>query len=500
MNISRRSFLKLSALLAAGTASGCSPLASYLPGEDPPPGSLAVLSASDWGALNRLTYGPTPLEVNRVQEIGLPAWMEEQLKPAAIPDRKADLLLGRIDILDLDADALRARGDQLFDNYDPDVILDDFRRAALLRKVYSRRQLYEHMVEFWTDHFHISVQKGDCWYLKVVDDREVIRPHALGNFRELLAASSRSAAMLVYLDNQANHHQAPNENYARELLELHTLGVDGGYTQDDVMQLARTLTGWTVKEHFWRGRTTFQSNLHHPGTKTILGRTIPASGPAEIDRVLDLLAVHPATARTIAYKMAQRFLADHPAPALVDRAARTFLETGGDIKATLRVILLDGLGFPMPESPGAKYKRPLHFLVSALRQTEAETNGGPDLQAHLKRMGQPLYAWPTPDGYPDTAAAWQGNLLPRWQFAFHLASNQIPGTALEPDPSNPAGKSADPEEALDCLSRRLLGQELPATEKSRLLDMLNNFPGAEKHQFGRLLTAALLASPAFQWR
>ena len=199
------------------------------------------------------------------------------------------------------------------------------------------------MVEFWTDHFNISVQKGDCWFLKIVDDREVIREHALGNFRELLGASAHSPAMLVYLDNQENHKDAPNENYARELMELHTLGLSGGYTQSDVMELARCLTGWRVKEHFWKGKLKFEPDFHAPGPKTVLGHTIQPGGETELEQVLDILANHPSTARTIATKLARRFLADDPPPGIVDKASLVFQETSGDIKAVLRVIILEGL-------------------------------------------------------------------------------------------------------------------------------------------------------------
>lgn len=256
--------------------------------------------------------------------MGLAAWIEEQLAPEFIDDASADWSIRRFDVLELSAGRLRDRADKLLDNYDASLVVNDFLQATLLRQIYSRRQLYEIMVEFWSDHFNISMQKGDCWFLKIVDDREVIRPHALGNFRDLLHASAHSPAMLVYLDNQANLKDAPNENYAREVMELHTLGVDGGYSQRDVMEMARCLTGWTVRDSFSLGDFTFEEDLHDSGSKTILGTDIPPDGQTEAETVLNLLAAHPATARHIATKLVRRFIADDPPAALVSRCCPDF--------------------------------------------------------------------------------------------------------------------------------------------------------------------------------
>jgi len=500
MDITRRDFLKILGGLAVGSAAGCSPLARYLPGENPGLFSSNSPSRWDWLILNRLTFGPRPSEKQRLIEIGLKNFVEEQLHPAGLADKKSDLLLSRFDVLDLSADALRNRADKLFDNYDENLVLDDFRQATLLRQVYSQRQLQEIMVEFWTDHFNISVQKGDCWFLKIVDDRDVIRKHALGNFRDLLGASAHSPAMLVYLDNQENHKDSPNENYARELLELHSLGVNGGYTQDDVMALARCLTGWRVKEHFWRGEITFKEDAHSEGSKIVLGKTITPSGKGEIDQVLDLLVKHPATAKTISHKLARRFLADDPSVDLVNQATEVFLNTGGDIRAVLRVILLDGLPEIFKSRTPVKYKRPLNFLISALRQTGADTDGGPALQTYLKRMGQSLYDWPTPDGYPDSAAAWQGNLLPRWHFALDLVQNQIKGTHFDLESSLQDAPGDDPFTFLDGMSKSLLGGSLPSSTQAELLTILDQTFQENPNQAVEVSIASMLASPSFQWR
>jgi uncharacterized protein (DUF1800 family) len=299
--------------------------------------------------------------------------------------------------------------------------------------------------------------------------------------------------MLVYLDNQANVKGAPNENYAREVMELHTLGVDGGYTQADVMDLARALTGWTVKPNFWRGQFAFKADQHDEGVKQVLGLRLEPSGQAEAEQVVERLAAHPSTARFIATKLARRFLADEPPAEIVQRAAGAFLNTNGDLRAVLRVILLDGLAGRVALAQ-PKFKRPGHFIVSALRGLNAETDGGAPLNEYLQRMGQPYYAWPTPDGFPDRAGPWQGNLLPRWQFSLALARDEIDGTrlALPEAAGSPAGLLAG-------LSERLLGAPMAAGETEGLLAALRA-AGAGEEELPSILTAGLLSAPGFQWR
>ena len=502
MDISRREFLKVLGILGAGAgvAAGCSPLASYLPTQPAGFPDPLQISSPEWRALNRLSFGPRPEDRQRLAEIGLGNYLEEQLSPENIIDHKTNLLLSRIEILEMDADALRNRGDKILDNFDPSLVLDDFRQATTLRQVYSKRQLEEVLVEFWTDHFSISVQKGDCWFLKIVDDREVIRKHALGNFRELLGASAHSPAMLVYLDNQENHKDAPNENYARELLELHSLGVSGGYNQEDVMELARCLTGWRIKEHFWRGELDFDQDAHTPGQKTVLGQTIQSSGRGEIDQVLDILISHPATAETISTKLARRFLADDPPEEIILKASQTFLESQGDIKAVLRVILLDGLPYIQRNNTLLKYKRPVNYMVSALRSSGANTDGGITFQHYLKSMGQPLYDWPTPDGYPDTTAAWQGNLLPRWRFALDLVQNRIKGTKFDLESYLTDVQTGDARFFVDRVANNLLGGSLPPVMEIELLSTLEKSLSENPRQAAEVVIAGVLSSPTFQWR
>jgi uncharacterized protein (DUF1800 family) len=391
------------------------------------------------------------------------------------------------------ANEIEAVTNQLFDGYDRERPINELRQATFLRQLYSKRQLYEVMVDFWSDHFNIFIEKEPCFYLKTVDDRDVIRKHALGNFRDLVWASAHSPAMLTYLDNQANVKGTPNENYARELMELHTLGVDGGYTQNDVMQLARCLTGWSVKEHFWLGNFVFKEDQHEPGEKNVLGLAIQESGQSEAEQVIEHLALHPSTAKFISTKLARRFIADEPPQEIIEKAAQTFLATKGDIKSVLRVILLDGLAFAQP-----KYKRPLNFVLSALRMLNAETDGVA-LQEHLSQMGQLAFNLPTPDGYPDTSNAWQGSLMPRWQFAFELIRNEIPNTTHNLNALLDVSSTGSLHTDVDSLASLLLGAPLDRLTRDGMIDTVHS-AGATEEETLQIIAASLIASPAFQWR
>lgn len=491
--LSRRDFLKLASLVTASAAlSSCAPVYRKLAG-DLSAVPWAPLDARDFLMLNRLTFGPRVEERARFLEIGLQSWVEEQLAFESIDDFECNLLLQPFKSLNMDANELEAISNGLFDDYDRETIPNELRQATLIRQVYSQRQLYELMVEFWSDHFNIYVEKGNCFYLKTVDDREVIRKHALGSFRDLVWASAHSPAMLIYLDNQANEKTAPNENYARELMELHTLGVDGGYAQQDVMELARCLTGWKVKEHFWLGDFAFDPDVHDNGVKHVLGLTITPSGVKEAEQVIEHLVTHPSMARFIATKLTRRFLVDDPPQEIIENAAQAFLQTKGDIKAVLRIILLDGLPFAKP-----KYKRPANFLLSALRMLNAETDGA-GVQEYLLRMGQTYFNWPTPDGYPDHSQAWQGNLMTRWQFAFEFLRNEIPGTNHNLKSLLDVSLSDSLQSDVDAIAALLLGAPIPSVARDKLIDTLIS-AGTTEEETLQIVTAGLLASPSFQWR
>ena len=395
--------------------------------------------------LNRLTFGPTPGEYGRVAKMGVAAFIEEQLAPEKIENGLCNRVTARF--CDLWYEPLMEQYDE-----DEETLTPILRQLTTLRAIYSNQQLFEVMCEFWSDHFNIDPGKGDCRWSKVGDDRDVVRKHALGNFRDMLHASALSPAMLWYLDGHANEKRKPedkaNENYARELMELHTLGVHGGYSQHDVMEVARCLTGWTLRSKrkgggmfanaknrsngkFFNelGEVYFRPEAHDGDAKTVLGQAIPAGlGAGDIERVIDIVATHASTARFLATKLCKRFIADEPAETAVAAVAQKFTESKGDIKATLRAL------FATPEflsSAGGKMKRPFHYIVSALRVTNAQTNGDKPVLQFLEKMGQAPFRYPTPDGYPLEASAWHATLLWRWKFALALSNNQIGGTSIE---------------------------------------------------------------------
>ena len=223
----------------------------------------------------------------------------------------------------------------------------------------------------------------------------------------------------------------PNENYARELLELHTLGVDGGYTQSDVYEAARSLTGWRLRTGWRKGTVYFDASLHDDGEKRVLGQLIPAGGgAADLDRIIDIACSHPSTARHIATKLVRRFVSEDVPASLVTRVAEVFTATDGDIKSLLRTILASD---EFKAAKGLKFKRPFQYIVSSLRALGADTHAHQPLIEYLQRMGQGPFQYPTPDGYPDRAAPWLGTLLWRWNFAFALASNRVPTVTVALD-------------------------------------------------------------------
>jgi uncharacterized protein (DUF1800 family) len=438
-------------------------------------------------ALNRLTFGPGPGDYARAAALGVDGFMEEQLAPEKIDDSLCDRATARFS---------EAWWEPIGEAYEEDdeSLSPILRRVTLLRAVYSQRQLFEVMCEFWSDHFNIDPGKGDARYTKIDDDQHVIRQHALGNFHDMLRASALSPAMLWYLDGRANVKRTPgekpNENYARELMELHTLGVHGGYTQQDVMEVARCLTGWTIlakkNDGFSgkllspfkdRGKVVFRKDAHDDGPKRVLGTQIPAGlGEDDLDRVIAIVAAHPSTAQFIATKLCVRFITDDPPGSAVEAVADAFTRSRGDIKTTLRAL------FTTPEfraSAGGKFKRPFHYLVSALRVTNADTDAQRGLFSYLERMGHVPFRYPTPDGYPARAQHWHATLLWRWKFALALANNRIKGTRIE---------------------RKQLPQTLGG-DAALMATLLNRQPTAEESdaflKSGDGL-ALLLASPAFQ--
>jgi uncharacterized protein (DUF1800 family) len=496
MTLDRRSFFRLAALTAsAASIASCRSNLRIGNGSRGNLQGVSALSAHDRAVLDRVCYGVSELEATRVAEIGLEGWIEEQLSLESLPEVDLRWRMRNLDVLSKDADAIRGV-------HKRHEAVEQLRKGTLLRQVYGRRQIYEMMVEFWTDHFNISIEKGSVWALKIVDDREVIRRHALGSFHDLLSGSAHSPAMLVYLDNQANDRNAPNENYARELLELHTLGVDGGYTQQDVIGMARCLTGWTIKQHFWPGQFQFKEQVHDYRSKVVLGMRIDPEGKLEVERVLDNLGKHPATARHLAVKILRRFVSDEPErliPDWVGKLEQVFMLTRGTINAVLRKLFLDGLAKDQALL-APKVKRPVDFVVSALRIISANTDGGIALQRFLSRMGQPTFAWPTPDGPPDTAAHWNSNLVPRWEFSLQLMAGLIDGSETDITSSVWSLAEGSASEILQAACEHLLGYSLPEPVSAELLATYREIDGVSRRRAIEAIFSGLLASPGFQYR
>lgn len=434
--------------------------------------------------LNRIGFGPGPGDVDRVREMGLERYIEQQLNPVSISDDSMALRLSSFTTLSMNtrdlardyylpaiaqrrqaqrAQPAAASPEMMTPPARPEqdaqrrarTVLDELTQQKMLRAIYSERQLEEVMVDFWFNHFNVFAGKGPTRMYMTEYERDTIRPRALGKFRDLLGAVAESPAMLFYLDNwqsaapadaetmggnrrrgalrrpraarQQNRRRGINENYARELMELHTLGVDGGYTQKDVQEVARAFTGWTIDMPRQGGGFRFEPRIHDNGGKRVLGKSIRAGGGRrDGEIVLDMLAAHPSTARFIATKLARRFVADEPPASLVDRAAARFRQTGGDIREVVRTIVTSPEFF----AAGAyrsKVKTPLEFVASAVRATGAEVRNGTPLVQALRQLGMPPYMCQPPTGYSDKADAWvnTGALLNRMNFAVALSGGSV---------------------------------------------------------------------------
>ncbi len=472
------------------------------------PKSVEVV-ASALHALNRIGFGPKPGDVAHVVAVGPAAWIEEQLADKMEEDPTVTWRVNGLDTQQMEQDS-----PDTFYCTDYDQIQREMAQAAILRAVYSTHQLREQLADFWTNHFNIFSLKNDGRALLPTDTARVVRPHVLGRFHDMLTASAKSPAMLAYLDNNQNQKRDPrtgggaNENYARELLELHTLGVKSGYSMKDIQAVARCFTGWTVTTGFNRGQFSYQAGGHDDGLKYIpfLNLTIlPNGGQKDADRVLETLSAHPATARFVVQKLCLRFLGEVPEP-VAAKAESAYLRSGGDIRKTLRPLLLDSDGLLDPARRKPILKRPLDMLVSAARALAADTDGGEPLQRHLVQMGQPLYEWPMPDGFPEKAAAWTGSLLPRWNFALALASNAVPGTRVDLNAPLAAAKAHTETELLDALTETVLARPAGAAEVQQIKTQVRGHiqraraAGLPDATIMAEATGLLLASPVFQWK
>jgi uncharacterized protein (DUF1800 family) len=563
--------------------------------------------------LNRASFGPTPGEIERVQQMGLAAYIEQQLHPERLADKAMDARLADFSTLSMSTHQLSEKyympaqelrrqqqlqgGRGAPNPKDPKMtdpamagaagapptkppqpspevrmaqqaeqnVVNELMQAKVLRAVMSERQLAEVLDDFWFNHFNVYIQKGQVREYITEYEHDVIRPRVLGNFRDLLGAVAHSPAMLFYLDNfqsatpnqaakvamtpelqrrlqdprltpaqrqqllqrmQQGNNQGPrglNENYARELMELHTLGVDGGYTQQDVQQVARALTGWTIDQPRNGGSFIFRPGMHDFGEKTILGVHFPAGhGEDEGEKVLDLLAMHPQTAHHIAYQLSQRFVADEPPASLVDRATKTFLSTKGDIREVVRTILTSPEFFSV-DAYRAKVKTPLEFVVSAMRASGAVVQNAQPIIGQLRQqLGMPIYGCQPPTGYSMTADAWvnTGALLSRMNFSLQLVNSALPGGPPQGRPGGPpppgrmlgadglppgraGGQGPKPVQ----VNVAALAPDTSEASRQRLIDMMlagqasettrNTLARAESPQ---QLVALMLGSPEFQKR
>ena len=496
--------------------------------------------------LNRVAFGPRAGDVDRVKAIGVQRYIDEQLHPERIPDAAMSARLSGLTTLGMSsreiAEAyelpqLQARRDKkqavaaqgsTGDAPKPPVMPDPLQQKAnrvvielaeqkMLRAVYSDRQLQEVLTDFWFNHFNVDARKGPDRFLLTAYERDVIRPHVLGKFRDLLEATAKSPAMLFYLDNWMsadpngphaatgggargrfgamilppalrpnpqgkNAPKGLNENYGRELMELHTLGVDGGYTQKDVTEVARAFTGWTIQNPRLGGGFRFEPRIHDTGEKIVLGHVITRGGESDGEQVLDILATHPSTAHFIATKLVRRFVSDTPPPSLVDRAAACFRETDGDLREVMRTILTS-TEFLSPEVYRAKVKTPFEFVASALRAIGADVQNATPLVRTMQQLGMPLYMCQPPTGYKDTADAWvnTGALVNRMNFSLTLASNKLPGVVVDSLQSQVDSQS---------FTRAILGDDVSETTRSTVA----------KATSAPQMAALTLGAPEFQRR
>jgi uncharacterized protein (DUF1800 family) len=505
----------------------------------PPTDDAAIVHA-----LSRLGFGARPGDIERVKAIGLAAWIERQLEPRRLDDHAVEQTLAALPSLTMSIAELQkeyprppARDKSADPQMTPRMLYDrpppekrpirmvaEMQAARLVRAIESNRQLEEVMVDFWFNHFNVHAAKGEVkWYVTSYE-RDVIRPHALGRFGDLLRGTATHPAMLFYLDNwlstrpdftprfgpNRGKRAGLNENYARELMELHTLGVDGGYTQKDVTEVARAFTGWTIDRPRDAARFVFRPLVHDRGEKSILSMRLAAGGGQDDgDRVLSLLLHHPAIARFIASKLARRFVSDEPPPALVERVAATFRATDGDIKAMLRTLVASP-EFWAPEARRAKIKKPFEYVASAVRAAggHIDARAGFALARYAAEMGEGLYGAQPPTGYPDRAEAWvnAGALLARMNFALALTQGRVPGVTLDLSPL--AVDRAAPDAALERLLVALLHGDASAQTRAVLTAQLANPELRRQTPDDRgpadtdveKLAALVIGSPEFQRR
>lgn len=586
-------------------------------------------------ALNRLAYGPRPGDVERIRQMGLARWIDQQLNPRSIDDRAVDARLNIYPTLTMSSAQLMAEypnpkqaakaaeqakqetpqvqaaqkqaddaitamaremdgnsgaaraaaennGSMLSAGGNPDTpspmklnpptpraagkdalgldpnavpraISDDSKRpqrvieelamAKMTRAIYSDRQLQQVLDDFWFNHFNVYAGKGEVkWYLTSYE-RDVIQPNALGKFKDLLTATAKSPAMLFYLDNylsadpnaaarqaaeramrqqmrrgypptppaqqaqKKKQERGLNENYGRELMELHTLGVDGGYTQKDVTEVARCFTGWTIEKPREIAKFKFDDKVHDPAPKVVLGKKIHAGGMKDGEQVIELLTKNPNTAKFISTKLARRFVSDTPPPALVERMAKSYQKSGGDIRAVMTTMIYSP-EFWSRETYRAKVKTPYELVVSSVRALGTDVDTPMPLVQWVGRIGEPLYQCQPPTGYSDKADTWvnTGALLNRLNFSLALAGNKVRGSRSDVTALLGSDSPTDPKTTLDRAVEVFLGGAAPGTvetlekqlENPQVLQAKLDDP-VKQVDLG-VVTGLVLGAPEFQRR
>ena len=440
------------------------------------PGTNFVPSDLDLHLLRRTTYGPTPSLLKSVQRLGRRAWLDQQLSPGTIDDTYCDrLMTGRFPGLSWSIAQARSNLEPF--SWD---LMYDLGAATMARAVWSRRQLLEVMCDFWSNHLNVTNPSDNVWDNRADYDRRVIRRHALGRFEDMLIASAKHPAMLYYLNNVDNTRYAVNENYGRELLELHTVSVDAGYSEGDMLNSARIMTGFGVN---WEtGQYVFTADDHYRGRVSVMGfssaNTTGSGGEAVGVAYLKYLAHHPQTARHLARKLVQRFVSDVPSSSLVDTLAATYLRNGTDIRPVLRQLLLSKA---FNSSVGRKVRRPMEDVVATMRvlgykPDVSGSDGMRGLYWMVDEMGHAPMAWHPPDGYPDEASSWQsaGTTLARWNSHLSLAGHWWPKELVRPDLLSYVPKPLPPTHGhlVDALAQRLVFRKLSAAHKAAVLTFL----------------------------
>lgn len=506
--------------LLAGTFS-CTSLMSR-PGNAPTPLSNEERVSH---VLSRLTFGPRPGDVDRVARMGVDRWIDQQLHPASISDSAAVAALAplpewttptsqlasfaskvplltyaRTPMAELMKDTVARAAMKLFAvGFAASRNFDAFYTGKVIRAETSDRQLLEVVSDFWENHFSVYAQKMPSREALILMDRDAIRGHALGKFRDLLGAVAHSPAMLYYLDNYVSKSGQLNENYARELLELHTLGVEGGYTQHDVIEVARAFTGWTIAMNANPIAFTFRADQHDTEVKTFLGHTLRAGrGVEDGEEVLDILARHPSTARHIAYELSRRLVSDDPPPSLVERAAATFMKTDGDIAQTVKTIVTSR-EFYSRKAFRAKVKSPFELVVSMRRSLGAPVDTTTRTVQWIARLGQPTFGFAAPNGWPEISAEWMnaGTIYQRLRFAGDVTDGRVAAMNVNQWPEWNTLSVAALQRQIDGVLKGLLGGIADPRTRDAMLAIDTTLASPDRLRAAMMIA---FASPEFQRR